>query len=193
MGGLLTALGAATSATPWGALFGGVFGFGKKWLDNRHEEKMITAANAERALDRQHDLALIDKEIQKETTIAEMELKETMFRADTIALTSTAKSQDTEISALSVVLEKCGKYLRAFAGFVFVCVTAVQKLTRPGLTFSLFCLTCYFYYEVNKMVGGPAAIPRDMLLGIHSRIILSGLSMTELAITFWFVARPGKR
>lgn len=193
MDGILSALSLAGGATPWGALFGGVFGGVKKWLDNRHEEKMIEAANAERALDRAHDLALIDKEIQKETAVAEMNLQETMFKTDAIALMGTSKNQDTEVSALGEVLQGAGKYLRGFAGFIFVGVTAVQKLTRPGITFALFCLTCYLFWEVNKLVGGLKVMTTGELVAIYSKIIFSALGMTELAITFWFVSRPGKR
>ncbi|MBU0680088.1 MAG: hypothetical protein KKD73_01580 [Proteobacteria bacterium] len=183
----------ASNATPWGALIGGVFSWGKKWLDNRHEEKKAEMAYQERALDRQHDLALADREIEKETRLATIRLDESMFVADSQALTIAAKSQDAEISAMADVLEGAGDFLRWFAGFVFVCVTAVQKLTRPGLTFCLFCLTCYFYYEVNKLIGGLATKPSNELAAIHSRIIFSGLNMAELSMTFWYMGRPTKK
>lgn len=183
----------AGNATPWGAIVGGLLSWGKTWLGNKHEEKKAEMAYKERALDRKHDLDLADREIEKATKLASIQLDESMFVADSAALASASESQDAEIKAMDTVLQGAGGFLRWVAGLVFVFVTAVQKLTRPGLTFALFCLTCYFYYEVNKLVGGLVAIDKEGLIEIHGRIIMSGLNMTEFAVAFWYVARPTKK
>jgi len=161
-----------------GSIFGGVLALGKGWLNNRHEAKMASIAQAERQLDRVHDLALADKEIQATLKQGEMHLKETMFEVDSKGLISASKSQDKEISALESVLSGSYKWVISFAGVLFTIVTASQKMTRIVLTVILMVMTNNIY---------STATPE-----IKTMITHSILSFTGFAVTFWFMTRPKK-
>lgn len=189
-GGLLTAIG---GATPWGALLGGVTGLAKKFIEDRHQAKMAGIAATERVADRAHDLALIDKEIEKTTREADLSLRETEFKTDAEALTATVKSQDAEVSALKDVLKRVTwPWIGNLVALAFAGITIIQKTIRPAITCALFVLTCYLFHKVNKYVGGLETMPRDELMVIFKQIIMSVLGLTEMAIAFWFTSRPKK-
>lgn len=184
--------GLASSATPWGAVLGGVFGLGKNWLDNKHEAKMLAERNKEKALDRDHDLALGAMEIDGANQAAERALEETKFKTDSSALISVSGTQDAEVSGLKEILLSAGKWAKGFAAFVFTIVTFTQKMIRPFLTVYALALSHYLFLEVNALVGGLETLGEDKLLAIYLRIIITILNLAEAGFLFWFVTRPKK-
>jgi len=176
-----------------GSVLGGVVGLGKSFLADRHALKMAEISQKEGALERAHDLALADKEIERVTTEAQLKLDETMFRVDSKALSVASVSQDKEISALGQALEGSYVWVRSMAAMAFTGVTVIQKLTRVIITGVLMALTWRVYGEINALVGGLDALPTTEIMEIYRGAIRAVESFTGFAITFWFVTRPHKK
>jgi hypothetical protein len=175
-----------------GGIIGGVLGLGKKFLADRHEKAMMKEKREERQADRDHDLDLADKEIERDIKAAESNLQQAMFEADSAALTTASSNQDAEITALSSSLNDSYKWVKSLAALMFSCVTVCGKMVRIVLTIALVYQTFDMFNGLNTALGGLATLPVTDLAAIFKKIIYSILSMTGMAVGFWFVARPEK-
>ena len=175
-----------------GGIIGGIFGLGKKFMADRHEAKMMKIQQTERAADRNHDLALADKEIKREHQAGEMKLEQAMFQADSEALVTASSNQDKAIPGLETVLGKAGPKMIAFASFLFVCATFCQKMVRIVLTVALVWQTFEMFQVLNTTLGGLTALDKADQVEIWKRIIYSIISLTGMAVAFWYCARPEK-
>jgi len=175
-----------------GGIIGGVLGLGKKFLADRHEMKLLKEKREEREADRKHDLALADKEIERDMKAAEAKLQQAMFEADTSALTEASSNQDKEISALAPSLDGSWRWIRSFAALMFAGVTVCQKMVRIVLTVALVYFTFKMFDQLNESLGGLASLPADVQAEIFKKLIYSIISLTGTAVMFWFVSRPEK-
>ena len=173
---------------PWGTVFGGIGGYFKKKQDNKFSLEMMDKKEIADTNNHTRDMALLDKEIEKTTLLAEVDLEKEHARVDGAALMTAVKSQDAEVSALAPVAEKSGPKMIAFMGFVFTCITALQKSIRPVITMCLYFSSCVIMYTVHKKVGSISSTNQVAMLAIYEMVIFSILNMTELAITFWFAS-----
>lgn len=181
------------SSGPMGILFGTIGGLAKKWQDNKHEREMAAIEATEKAADRAHDLALADKEIEATTKKAAMHLEETMYATDSASLSAASARQDAEISVLRTVLDKSGKVVNVAAGVLFTFATFTQKMIRPVLTVALCIMTWRMHQEVSALLGGLSSLTNTELMEIYTRIVVTMLNLTELAVSFWYVSRPQKK
>lgn len=175
-----------------GGIIGGVLGLGKKFMADRHEKAMMKEKREERDADRQHDLALADKEIERDMKAAESNLQQAMFEADSAALTTASSNQDAEISALGSALDDSWKWVKSLAALLFSLATVCGKMVRIVLTIALVYQTFAMFNELNTALGGLTSLNVDDQGEIFKKIIYSILSMTGMAVGFWFVARPEK-
>lgn len=184
-------LGAVTSGVG-GGIIGGVLGLGKKFLADRHEKAMLAEKRLERAADRAHDIALADKEIERDMKAADAKLDQAMFEADTAALSQASAAQDQEISALGSTLADCWPFVRSLAALAFAGVTVCQKLVRIVLTVVLVWQTFEIFTQLNAVLGGLEALKPGDLVEIYKKVIYSILGLTGIAVSFWYVSRPEK-
>jgi hypothetical protein len=175
-----------------GGIIGGVLGLGKKFMADRHERAMITEKRQERNADRQHDLALADKEIERDMKAAESNLQQAMFEADSAALITASSNQDSEITALAPALKGSYKWVKSLAALLFSLTTVCGKMVRIVLTIALVYQTFDMFNELNTALGGLTALNIADQGAIFKKIIYSILSMTGMAVGSWFVARPEK-
>lgn len=184
-------LGAAVGGAG-GGIIGGVLGLGKKFMADRHEKAMMKEKREERNADRQHDLALADKEIERDMKAAESNLQQAMFEADSAALSVASNNQDAEISALAPALEGSWVWVKSLAALMFSFATVCGKMVRIVLTIALVYQTFAMFNELNTALGGLSSLGVSDQGEIFKKIIYSVLSMTGMAVGFWFVARPEK-
>ena len=182
----------AVSGGVGGGIIGGVLGLGKKFMADRHEAKMVKEQRLEQAEERLHDLALADKEIERDMKAAESKLDQAKFEADTAALSTASTSQDKEISALGSTLDGSYKWVKSFAAFLFTLSTVAGKMVRIVLTLALVYQTFEMFDTLNTALGGLESLEVGDRTEIFKRIIDSILSLTGIAVGFWFVARPEK-
>lgn len=175
-----------------GGIIGGVLGLGKKFMADRHEKSMMKEKREERNADRDHDLALADKEIERDMKAADANLQQAMFEADSEALTTASSNQDKEISALGPALDGSWKWVRSLAALMFSIATVCGKMVRIVLTVALVYQTFEMFNELNSVLGGLQSLTPTDQAEIFKKIIYSILSMTGMAVGFWFVARPEK-
>lgn len=175
-----------------GGIIGGVLGLGKKFMADRHEAKMVKEQRLERAEERLHDLALAEKEIERDMKAADAKLDQAKFEADTSALSTASASQDKEIAALTPALEGSWKWVRSLAAMIFSFATFTQKMIRPTLTLLLVWQTFDMFNELNTAIGGLQYLPVEDQTEIFKKIIYSILSLTGISVGFWYVARPEK-
>ena len=185
-------LGAVASGAG-GGIIGGVLGLGKKFMADRHEAKMVEQQRLDRAEERVHDLALAEKEIERDMKAAESRLDQAKFEADTSALSAASASQDKELTALTPALEGSYKWVRSIAAVFFSVATFTQKMIRPALTVALVWQTFEMLSVLNTSLGGLSNLTVPDQTEILKRIIYSILSLTGIAVGFWFVARPEKQ
>lgn len=175
-----------------GGIIGGFLGLGKKFMADRHEKAMMKEKREERNADRAHDIALADKEIERDMKAAESNLQQAMFEADSEALTTASSNQDAEISALGSALDGSWKWVKSLAALLFSLATVCGKMVRIVLTVALVYQTFEMFNELNTVLGGLSSLTDADQAEIFKKIIYSILSMTGMAVGFWFVARPEK-
>lgn len=133
-----------------GTLVGKVFG----WLELREKARTL-------ALEQAHELALFDRQAALRRTEMESEA----------AIADTAAWQAGRVASYQHDMA---------AGETYKWVAAVQKLTRPILTFALIGLTLWVFLRVAD-------------LGIQSDIVNQVIYLTAMAVAWWFGDRAPRK
>ena len=191
-GGWFGSLVGAVSGGVGGGIIGGVLGLGKKFMADRHEAKMVKEQRLEQAEERAHDLALAEKEIERDMKAAESKLTQAVFEADSAALSVASTSQDKEITSLGSTLDGAYKWVKSLAALLFTFTTVAGKTVRIVLTLALVYQTFDMFDQLDTALGGLESLTVVDRTEIFKKIVNSILSLTGIAVGFWFVARPEK-
>lgn len=185
VGNMVGSLFGGIASGGFGAALGGVFGLGKQWLDNRQAIAMRQIDVSEAALNRSHDLALMDKEIDK----AVIQVEGERSIADTNAMAQVNLSQDRESDSLKPALAKSYKWVNSLVAVILSIPILISKIIRPGLTIYLMVLTSRLMKELLLKIGAEIFTSQEALIILHN-CTNTILELTALAVAFWFVARP---
>lgn len=170
-----------------GGLLGSVFGFGKAWLEKRHEAKMTAIANAEKAKDRAHDLALMDREAEIDLAKTAAEVTGRMNEADLANIHAGIEAEAKDQETLQAMGSKLGRFFGPIAAMLLFFAEFIRKMMRPVITTALVCATIQIYFDLGVDVTHFEVSKRLELLGV---VIDQLLFLTGVAVCFWFLSRP---
>lgn len=170
-----------------GGLLGSVFGLGKAWLDKRHEAKMTALANEEKAKDRAHDLALMDREAEIDLAKTSAEVTGRLNEADLANIHAGIEAEAVEQETLKVMAGKLGSVMGSFVSGLLFIAEFVRKMMRPVITTALVCATLKIYVDLGVDVTSFDVAQR---LKILATVIDQILFLTGVAVCFWFLSRP---
>ena len=67
---------------------------------------------------------------------------------------------------------------------------AVKSAVRPIVTACLMYMTYEILISLEKLVGGLTTLPPEDAVSLYKQITLSIISLTSMAISWWFASRP---
>lgn len=170
-----------------GGLLGSVFGFGKAWLDKRHQRKMAEIEATEREKDRAHDLDLMDREAEIDLAKTSAEVTGRINEADLANINALIEAESKEQETLKVMSGKLGKITGAIAASLLFVSEFVRKMMRPVITTALVCAMLKIYLDLGV---GVADLEISLRLGLLIKVVDQVLFLTGVAVCFWFLSRP---
>lgn len=181
-------LGVATSGTSGiiGGLFGGALSWAKGWQDNRHEVKLIELQLQEKARDREHDLAVMDREAESAASLAQIRSEGEQSLAEMNAMSDAIKAEMAGATWSKDTIGTLSGVWASLAGFLLTLVDVVRGLIRPLLTLYLVGLVTAIFLRVWSQSTGFDAEQNFTLI---IRIVDMVLFLTCTAVGFWFGSR----
>ena len=156
--------------------FGAILGTAGAWLTRKEERKKQKQEHAfqiamskisleESKLDREHELAIADKErIQAET--------EGQIASELI---------DSESFKESIISSRIKTGVKAIDG--------IRALMRPLITVYLLIITTWMSLKIAALVGGMESLDPVELFNLYKSIIENIIFLTVTAVTWWFGTR----
>lgn len=181
-------LGVATSGTSGiiGGVFGGLLSWAKGWQENRHELKLIELQLQEKSKDREHDLAVMDREATSAEKLALIRSEGELNVAEMSAMAEAIKAEARGATWSKGVIGTLSGFWASLAGFLLTLVDVVRGLIRPVLTLYLVGLVTAIFLRVWSQSTGFDA---DQNFTLIIRIVDMVLFLTCTAVGFWFGSR----
>lgn len=175
----------------WSAVVGGLFGtFGslfKGWLESRHERNMASLRAAERAADRSHELAVMDREAQHATALATVQAAQVERVADLETLQTSLLEEARGATWSAPWAQRLSGWWAGLVGLGLGAVDMVRGLMRPLITVYLIGLTTALALRIlGQSAGLDAPQAFDLLLKITDMVLF----LTCTAVGWWFGSRP---
>lgn len=130
---------------------------------DKHEKDMAEISLKENALNREHEVNMVDKNI-------DLAKSEGAIKIDLAEVGSFTESQKTS----HPWMEK------------------VRAIMRPLLTTMLIVWAMVFSYQLHQMVGGLDVIPQKQLIVMYAALIGDLTALTSMSISWWFGSRRAK-
>ena len=170
---MLSAIVAIFGSTGFGTVIGLLGSAFTRW-DERQKQaqefeqnfKLAQLSIEELKLEQAHELAVVDKEIDKAEVESEIVVNE------------------GELSAFKTSLIEGNKKsaIRWVEGF--------NSLMRPLITLFFLGVVTWLTVEVHELVGGLDALTHSEIMDLYVKIIATILFLTATSVTWWFGARP---
>lgn len=170
-----------------GGLLGSVFGFGKAWLDKRHQRNMAKIEAEERSKDREHDLALMDREAEIDLAMKKSEVTGRINEADLANIHANIEAEAKEQETLRAMSGKLGKVSGSIAALLLFLAEFVRKMMRPVITTALVAAMLKIYLDLGV---GVADLEIQSRLDLLQKVVDQVLFLTGVSVCFWFLSRP---
>ena len=130
-------------------------------LDYAHEIKMADIRMRELEAEQNHELAVVDKNIQKAEAEGDIKI-------DLAEMEAFTESQETTSD---------------FADSVRACV-------RPFILFYLLIGSTWIFFKVGAEIDGLESLPAADLLELYSYVVYQIVGLTSLAVSWYYGSRP---
>lgn len=167
--------------------FGSIVGLVGGFLNRKQDLAVKKLELEERRVDREYELARLDKERDYMTSeygmklqIADREVEAEKAKADA-AVEVAGYGAMAESYKFDAPTPADGR------------VDKISKLIRPFLTVSFFALTCVIFWQVQKLVNALQVTPTpEQVLKLYIMLIEWVLFQAGVCIGWWFAMRPGR-
>lgn len=173
-----------------GGVFGGVLSWFKGWQEDRHEAKMVELKMQDKALDRQHELACMDREAESAERLALIRSEGEQSVAELSALEQAIKAEARGATWSKAALGNLQGFWAGLVAFLLAMVDVVRGLTRPVITAYLVGLVTVMFVQLMTKVTG---IDSNQAFTLVLRIVDMVLFLTCTAVGFWFGSRGTSR
>jgi hypothetical protein len=170
-----------------GAVLGSIAGLGKSWLDQRHQLKIRDLDRLEKQADREHDLALMDREAEIDLAKSAQEVRGRISEADLANLQAGLELEAKEQETLLAVSGKLSGLIGTIAAGLLFVAEFIRKLMRPAITSALLVATFKLWLDLGV---GVADLEIERRLALMTSVVDMVLFLTSVAVTFWFISRP---
>lgn len=168
----------------------------------------------EREADRQHQLAMRDKDLAEMKEEANLKLRQTdkeiegqkavaqieANAARDVANAATQRASYDHDQAKYATGSWIGNVLRGFwgglAAFMMVFVDFARGMIRPTTTLYLLAIESYIawlLYQLLQVFGNIGLLTPDQVFGLFREVVLSIVFLSSTALTWWYGASPNRQ
>ena len=176
------------------AIAGGLTGFIGSFFQRRHELELKRLDLEEKKSERQHDLDLMDREVQNALKLSEAKLDEIALAGENEGMKASLAA-DLAGAAYSAAWKdklgsgKLGSGLAAVIAFLLGCVDVARGAVRPVITVYLVVKTMQIWEDVLKIGGGMQGLGQEVCRALALSIVNMILYLTCTAVGWWFGTR----
>lgn len=170
-----------------GGLFGTVGALVGKWLEARHQREMLRLQIEQRRAERDHELAVMDREAAHAEKLAVVQAERDVQVADLEALSASVAAEARGAAWSAPWAGRLSGGWAQLAGLLLVAVDVVRGLTRPVITYYLVGLVTALTLRAFADAGG---LERAQAYHLIAASVDMTLFLACTAVGWWFGSRP---
>jgi hypothetical protein len=192
LSGIGSFVGGAASG-PIGLFLGGIFGLGQKYMDMRAEK----LKSEERARDRAHELAVIDREADRAEVLANIKYNETVDAAQLTAMSASHKFDKATYST-GLIDRVSNKFVRGLLVTMMVSVDYFRGMVRPATTayyqgLQLFLAVWATQVLSQAFSSGVLSFDVDQFaLATLLKLVDATIAGAAATLAWYFTSRPNR-